>query len=194
MGSIINIILPFYLSVNSGGNYSGYEVFALENVSVSIEAKSFDNSNRVGKQYGNPNFELPSNELVQSENTRYSGGADFFNYTSTKLVEKYRNGKETATILCSISDYYDYDDRANKVISIDNSTGKMSFKMYDQVIPMVYGADGKDRPMSLYQDGTPKVFQVLGSKIYYDGAVWQELSLQEVDKNEINWYNYYGEK
>ena len=56
----------------------------------------------------------------------------------------------------------------------------MSFKMYDQVIPMVYGADGKDRPMSKNQDGSPKVFQVLGSKIYYDGAVWQELSLQEV--------------
>ena len=43
-----------------------------------------------------------------------------------------------------------------------------------------YGADGKDRPMSLYKDGSAKVFQVLGSKIFYDGAVWQELSLQEV--------------
>lgn len=101
---------------------------------------------------------------------------DYFKQTQ----EDYSNGKETATIRCSISDYYDYEDRAKKLISIDNSTGKMSFKMYDQVIPMVYGADGQDRPMSTYQDGSPKIFQVLGTKIFYDGAVWQELSLQEV--------------
>jgi hypothetical protein len=30
---------------------------------------------------------------------------------------------------------------------------------------------------------------VLGTKIFYDGAVWQELSLQEVDKTKIVWYN-----
>lgn len=98
--------------------------------------------------------------------------------------QKYKDGKETATIRCSIGDYYDYNS-GDKVISADNSTGKMSFKMYDQVIPMVYGADGIDHPMSTYQDGFAKVFQVLGSNIYYDGAVWQELSLQEVDKSQI---------
>jgi hypothetical protein len=90
----------------------------------------------------------------------------------------YKNGKETATIRCSISDYYDYDSE-KKVIAIDNSTGKMSFVEGDQVIPMVYGADGKDYPMSLKQDGNPKVFNVLGTKKYYNGAVWQELYLQE---------------
>jgi hypothetical protein len=56
----------------------------------------------------------------------------------------------------------------------------MSFQIGDQVIPRVYGVDGKDRPMSTYKNGSEKVFQVLGSKIFYDGAVWQELSLQEV--------------
>ena len=113
---------------------------------------------------------------TQSKNQLYS------QFDKTKKL--YSKGKETATIRCSISDYYDYDS-GDKVISIDNSVDKMSFKMYDQVIPMVYGADRKDRPMSTYQDGTPKVFQVLGTNIYYDGAVWQELSLQEVDKNKI---------
>ena len=101
------------------------------------------------------------------------------NELSKKILNSYKNGKETAKISCSISDYYDYDS-GEKVISIDNSIGKMSFRLYDQVIPMVYGADGKDRPMSLNKNGKPKVFQVLGSKIYYNGAVWQELSLQEI--------------
>lgn len=130
---------------------------------------------------------LDGNELMQTsnyikdENGNITQNAIGNMYGKTR--KKYERGKETATIRCSIADYYDYDS-GEKIISIDNSTDKMSFKMYDQVIPMVYGADGKDRPMSLYQDGTPKVFQVLGSKIYYDGAVWQELSLQEVDKTK----------
>ena len=125
-----------------------------------------------------------NNELMQTSNYYQSTDTNAITRAFSDTLTDYGKGKETATIRCSIGDYYEYDS-GDKVISIDNSTGKMSFKMYDQVIPMVYGADGKDRPMSLYQDGTPKVFQVLGSKIYYDGAVWQELSLQEVDKSEV---------
>jgi hypothetical protein len=49
---------------------------------------------------------------------------------------------------------------------------------------MVYGANGQDRPMSLYQNGSPKVFKVLGTNIFYDGAVWQELSLQELAQSK----------
>lgn len=101
------------------------------------------------------------------------------NWQYETLKSKYANGKETATIRCSISDYYDYDDQAKKVIAIDNSTAKMAFEEYDQVIPMVYGADGVDRPMSLKLDGSPKVFTVLGTKIFHDGAIFQEISLQE---------------
>ena len=90
-------------------------------------------------------------------------------FYSLAIAEKLENGE--------IEIYY-------KEIAIDNSTRKMSFDTYDKVIPMVLGADGKDRPMSNYKDGTPKVFQVLGKNIHYDGAVWQELSLQEVAKVE----------
>ena len=100
-------------------------------------------------------------------------------------LANYYNGKETATILCDISDYYEYDATANnfkgkKVIAIDNSTKKMAFDIYDKVIPMVYGANGQDKPLSNYKNGNPKTFEVLATKIIYDGAVWQELTLQEV--------------
>lgn len=57
----------------------------------------------------------------------------------------------------------------------------MLFTIGDEVIPMIYGANGIDRPMSTYKDGSQKVFKVVGTKVFYDGAVWQELSLQEVD-------------
>jgi hypothetical protein len=43
---------------------------------------------------------------------------------------------------------------------------------------MVYGANGEDFPMS-QKDGVPKVFMVSSVKPYYDGAVWQEIEIQE---------------
>lgn len=55
----------------------------------------------------------------------------------------------------------------------------MVFSTHNKVVPMVYGADGKDKPLSVYKDGTPKVFNVLGVEFLYDGAVWQTLHLQE---------------
>lgn len=64
-------------------------------------------------------------------------------------------------------------------LPIGQNSGNMFFKLYDEVIPMVYGANGVDKPLSKYKDGVTKTFKVLGTKIFYDGAVWQELSLQE---------------
>ena len=66
-----------------------------------------------------------------------------------------------------------------KTISTTNENLPMSFRLHDEVIPMIYGANGEDVPMSRKQDGSPKVFEVVGSNIIYDGAVWQELTLQE---------------
>lgn len=60
----------------------------------------------------------------------------------------------------------------------------MTIPMHSEVIPYVFKANGEDAPMSTYQDGSPKVFQVVGNRITYDGAVWQELTLQEVRQNE----------
>lgn len=125
---------------------------------------------------------ISKNEFIQPNNIyKEVDGTEkpAVKYLFENLLADYKNGKETATIRCSISDYYDYDTK-EKVISIEGGGLPMKFNLYDEVIPMVYGYDGKDRPMSLYKDGTPKRFQVLGTKIYYDGAVWQELSLQEI--------------
>jgi hypothetical protein len=55
----------------------------------------------------------------------------------------------------------------------------MFFKIGDEVIPMVRTGDGTDKFMSVYKDGSPKVFIVIGTKIYFDGAIYQELTLQE---------------
>lgn len=126
---------------------------------------------------------VDGNELMQTSNYYQSTDTNAITKAFSDTLTDYAKGKETATIRCSISDYYEADKDGNKtdekVISIDNSTGKMCFDIGDTVIPMVYGADGVDRPMSK-SNGHFKSFKVLGTKIFYDGAVWQEISLQEI--------------
>ena len=221
-------------------------------ISVNGDYYEFD-LEAVRKQVGNTNekaYSVQSNELMQIENYYGVSSQNQLETAFTQTINNYKNGKETATIRCSISDYYDGDwgvispnkliyDVSNITLSNDeyrpeissplpfdlivelevssssngdytteaviykgltytdffaaddesivsarvlyaDATPRMTFDIYDEVIPMVYGADGQDHPMSLYQDGSPKVFQVVGTKVFYDGAVWQELSLQEV--------------
>ena len=116
---------------------------------------------------------LSDNELLQ--NKTLVNGKKASEFISNAILTSYKNGKETATLLCDISNYYD--ENGNKVISIDGEN--MSFRLYDEVIPMVFNYDGQDIPMSKRKDGSTKTFIVVGSNIFYDGAVWQELSLQE---------------
>jgi hypothetical protein len=95
-----------------------------------------------------------------------------------KTVDEYKNGKETATMTCSISNYND--ENGAEQISIErNDERKMSFKLYDEVVPCVMNEYGEDSPMSVNADGLPKSFLVLGSEMFYDGSVMQRLSLQE---------------
>lgn len=128
----------------------------------------------IGDTYGKQVFSIDNNELLQTSNV-YSG-QNAIQKDFGKTLSQYINGKETATLRCSINDYYDTD--GNKVIEISNSD-RMCFEIGDEVIPYVYTAYGTDKPMSVDKQGNAKIFRVLGSRIYYDGAVWQELTLQE---------------
>lgn len=209
------------------------------------------------------------NKMVVDDGGYYIGKAELFLKDSNaisvsykKTQEKYKTGKETATIRCSISDYYEYGKpqsihsmtknikqtinvtdnvqvsftssvvsstisvslkngkpytvdayveviykrasgisskatlrikkgettskaiyTATNIKSIEHYSARISFDMvfstHDKVVPMVYGVNGQDKPLSVYKDGTPKVFNVLGVEFLYDGAVWQILNLQE---------------
>ena len=190
MAGVTSVGMGYSKYANDGSTPSKID---LEGIYVSYEATSVeitiygntigidlqDKTDYINGETAKKVHSIDGNELMQTANYIVDK-----NGTKAKAIDKmygdtqtdYAKGKETAKIRCSISDYYD---GGQKVISIDNSTGKMSFDIGDQVIPMVYGADGKDRPMSTYQDGFPKEFEVLGKEKFYDGAVWQELYLQE---------------
>lgn len=114
--------------------------------------------------------------VLQSNNLMQGKYKEAFEENALKTLEAYQNGKENATIRCSIGDYYDTS--GGRAISTQ-SEDKMTFNLYDNVIPMVRNQYGVDSPISLSPDYKPKYFSVLGSKAFFDGAVWQELTLQE---------------
>jgi hypothetical protein len=114
------------------------------------------------------------NELMQT--TNYRGSLESLVDDFSRTQKKYKDGKETATIRCSISEYLD--ENGKLVISSKNAD-KMLFEHYDKVVPMVRSGRRKELAMSYTADGLAKVFDVVGVRVFFDGAVWQELTLRE---------------
>lgn len=123
----------------------------------------------VGSTSGNGNHILINRSLL-------SQNKDYALDKASQLLNNYSNGKETATIRCSISQYYD--ENGKLVISSKNAD-KMLFEHYDKVVPMVKSGRRKELAMSYTADGLAKVFDVVGVRVFFDGAVWQELNLRE---------------
>jgi hypothetical protein len=162
--------------------YSMSDYGALISLRIQLEGEYIE-TNDVSYKYGEAgsidNFSIYGGDFVQS--TNYLEGQEDKNYSESILsnyVNAWKDGKETATLSCSIGDYYD--DYGDKVIF---ETGdKVIFETNDQVIPF-YSSPQGEIPISMSND-MPKVFYVLKSRVYYDGVVRQELSLQEGGKYE----------
>lgn len=122
---------------------------------------------------GNSPFNLTTSELMQTGTK--TNDTPTSKVVSDEILEQYKIGKQTATLTCDVSRYYEEE---GDIPQINSNGGKMLFEEFDEVIPFVHTADG-DKPMAYYADGTPKVFEVTGVKQKYDGACWQILSLLE---------------
>ena len=125
--------------------------------------------------YGEEAFAVGDNPFLRTE-TRYNGAENAPKYLLQDTLRLYTRGKETATIRCSIGDYFS--DTGEKIVSVD-SPQKMVFDHYDEVIPMFKNDLGMDEPIAYNHDGLAKTFEVVGVKFVFDGAVWQELTLRE---------------
>ena len=136
--------------------------------------------------YGeNPKFSIENNELLQADTTINNKKLSQYNYE--QITAEWGEGKELATIKCSIGEYYEYDESADDhkgalAISTQNNDLPMIFNIGDLVIPYIAVANGQTEPLSIKLDGTPKVFKVTQIRPYFDGAFWQELVLQEHTK------------
>lgn len=141
-------------------------------IQINLDEETFTLSSNSGNS-----FKISGNELLQKTNT-YEGNSAIKTFAK-KLIENYKNGKETATLKCSITNYFDENNQI--VIDVDNNE-KMCFNIGDKVIPYIYTSTGEEKPMSLKEDGTPKVFQVVQRKINLSGAFFQEITIQEINE------------
>ncbi len=156
---------PSQLRISVYGNTSGIELTEVKQVYGSDERSVFS---------------IQNNELLQTTNyITYVDNPNSISYNVDKTIKQYTKGKESAVILCSISDYYDQN--GNKVIDTNDTTlnPKMLFEEFDLVIPYIYNAKGQDEPMSVDKQNVAKTFVVVGVEPFYDGAVWQRLYLLE---------------
>lgn len=185
-----------YVTLDLGATVSGsgeYEYYEPSQLRISV----YGNTNGIelveknlvfGDTTERSAFSVENNELLQT--TNYYEGVlveeteNQLQFNANQTLEQYANGKETATLLCSINDYYD--ELGNKVIDIsqevaqaDITSPKMLFEPNDEVIPYIFNSKGEDVPMSSYADKTPKIFVVVGVEPFYDGACWQRLYLLE---------------
>ena len=132
-------------------------------------------SNEVSNGNGIKDFDIETNEFYQT-GTIYNG-TNIFQNNSQNIIDEWGKGKETATLKCSIGEYYD--ESGTLAISTKNNDLPMTFNIRDLVIPYIPTARDGTEPMSIKLDGTPKVFQVTQVRPYFDGACWQEIMLQE---------------
>lgn len=169
-----------------GNDHTGYARDFITSISITVEARKLEKEDNV--QYsGDDNtrpFEMSESSLLTTQTYMQgeSGKVQLAEWLVNRAYKNYKEGIETATIRCSLVDYYNSDgalEISPTNYSADNANTRMMFSVGDIVIPYVATPNG-DRPMSSKPDGTPKEFLVTGATLISDGAVWQELQLQEV--------------
>lgn len=161
---------------------TGIKSFYVKSYSIVMKVegvkKDFPETNKsYGQETDTRNrFSINGNELFQTT-SRFGGENSYspYGWSVERILTNYSNGRETAIVRCSISDYFD----TVGVKMIDICKQKMTFDINDIVIPFVFGENGSDVPLSK-KNGEARSFAVVGLKFIYDGAVWQELTLQEV--------------
>lgn len=153
---------------------------------VVFKTEFIDETEMFGNTTSKQSYVVDGNELLTKDNyfTDYSQAVvdtplpERYN----TILEEYKNGKKKLTLLCDINDYYYYDatkpDKKGS-IAISRNLTRLTFKEYDEVIPMIKLANGDYVPIAKNEDGTPMVFVVLAIRVFYDGVVWQELTLQQ---------------
>lgn len=120
----------------------------------------------------NDSFSLDTNELIQSTNYIEGGSGDYYSDILQQYSTYWQNGKETAFLRCAVGDYGYIDSESKQPI-------KRTFRINDEVVPYSFNAEGQEEPLSQDANGHAKIFVVLGVDFVYDGALWQELHLQE---------------
>ena len=164
----IIILTKFECKYNTVGQSSTTELYSMDNKVVS-------------------DYSLETNELTSTDVGVATTSDEQSVITSPigkllceKIASEYKNGRETATIKCSVGNFYGDEYENEKTIDIDNAE---TASVGDTVVPYVRtgrkGGWQYDAPLSSDGYGNAKSFDVIGVEHVFDGAIWQVLTLIE---------------
>ena len=151
-------------------------------VGQSSKTKLYSMDNKVVSDYSLETNELTSTDVgvatTSDEQTTIT--SPIGKLLCEKIASEYKNGRETATIKCSVGNFYGDEYENEKTIDIDNAE---TASVGDTVVPYVRtgrkGGWQYDAPLSSDGYGNAKSFDVIGVEHVFDGAIWQVLTLIE---------------
>lgn len=168
----LDVLVPIVsVTEDSDGDIDSTGEVYVSSIDLTINAASVTLEDETQPASGNMFLYDNSSNLNQTTNLSLN------NAIKDEIEDEYKNGKETITLRCSINNYYD--DEGNLAISYNDADKPMIFTTGDIVIPYKRTNNG-NVPISEKRDGSPKSFRVTGVTLISDGALWQELQLQEV--------------
>ena len=189
---IVSVELPYAFIVNADGTSDNtFWELVCDNINIGGETGADEKKILVNfegniaiaesliEDYGDEGKSYLQDENKFIKTDTKINGVKLSKYLADNIISDWKNGLETAKILCSIGEYYDENDEL-KISTVDKNKN-MYFANNDKVIPY-YRVENREVPISLYRDGTPKVFKVTSVNFIFDGAMWQELELVEVPK------------
>lgn len=195
----VTFVKPFYAQ-QDGSNYrtirANYSARIMEesveeptkvkyilSATISIEGQCIKETENTAAQYdeeavANNILKLPANELIQGDNYYIMSNTNYSDKFIAEVYDRYKNGKETATLLCLVGKYYDLE--GNLVVDADNEDESIPplLKKYDLVVPYIHTSNG-EVPLSTDKDGNAKQFQIIGVNFRYRGIARQEIVIQE---------------
>ena len=151
-------------------------------IGQSSKTKLYSMDNKVVSDYSLETNELTSTDVgvatTSDEQTTIT--SPIGKLLCEKIASEYKNGRETATIKCSVGNFYGDEYENEKTIDIDNAE---TASVGDTVVPYVRtgrkGGWQYDAPLSSDGYGNAKSFDVIGVEHVFDGAIWQVLTLIE---------------
>lgn len=168
------------VSTDSIVGSTSYTEYRAENIEINVYGNviKFDlqeETIKIGD--GKHVHSFSGNELMQISNI------PTVEETYKKIVKDWGKGKEISVLRCAIDDYYTNDKTKRLAISKSGVVGvsmPMTFHIGDIVIPYIRDTKGEDIPMSIDKEGEPKEFYVIEKNIIYEGAPYQEITIQEL--------------
>lgn len=151
----------------------------LKSVKMIVTASELDTSEVEEKTYSissatensSKSIKIDANEFITEETTLYGSEQKSFDEISYYISSVYQKGRETADIVCSVTNFIQ--DDGNDVFV------KKFFDIGDEVIPKMYSKTAKGNELSVDAQGKEKKFVVANRKIVFDGGLRQELTLVE---------------